>query len=277
MSVDVEDYFQVAAFEGHIPLEKWDNWPCRVEANTDHMLALFDQYNIHATFFILGWVAQRFPALLQRIVAAGHEVAGHGMNHVRIFRQTPKEFMADIVTSKKLLEDISGQKVVGYRAPTYSINQDTLWALDLLNEAGYSYSSSIYPVHHDIYGMPDAPRFPYYPRQDVVSGKRGILEVPITTTLLGNHRIPCGGGGYFRLYPFALTRWAWDRVNGEGQPGVFYCHPWEFDPEQPRVPNLNWKTRFRHYLNLGLMESRLKKMLVSYKWDRMDKVYRDSM
>jgi polysaccharide deacetylase family protein (PEP-CTERM system associated) len=273
MSVDVEDYFQVAAFEDHIPIEKWNDWPCRVEANTDHLLAIFGQHNIHATFFVLGWVAQRFPALVRRIVAAGHEVASHGMNHVRIFRQTPKEFMEDIVTSKKILEDIGGQEVLGYRAPTYSINQDTLWALDLLFDAGYRYSSSIYPVYHDIYGMPDAPRFSSYPRQDIVSGQRGILEIPITTTVIGSRRIPCGGGGYFRLYPIAFTRWAWDRVSREGHPGVFYCHPWEFDPNQPRVPNINLKTRFRHYLNLGHMEGRLKNMLLTYKWDRMDRVY----
>ncbi|MBF0379400.1 MAG: DUF3473 domain-containing protein [Magnetococcales bacterium] len=274
MSVDVEDYFQVAAFEDHIPIEKWNDWPARVDTNTDYMLDIFAKYDVKATFFILGCVAKSYPALLRRIVDAGHEVAGHGMNHVRIFRQTPKEFMEDIVTSKKILEDIGGKKVVGYRAPTYSINQETIWALDLLYEAGYRYSSSIYPVYHDLYGMPDAPRFPYYPRQDNDSAQRGILEIPITTTVIANRRIPCGGGGYFRLYPLAFTRWAWNRVNDEGQPGVFYCHPWEFDSYQPRVENLDWKTRVRHYLNLGKkMESRFKKMLLAYRWDRMDRVY----
>jgi len=274
MTVDVEDYFQVAAFEDRIPYEQWASWPCRVEANTDRILALFDGAGIHGTFFVLGWVAERYPALVRRIASAGHEVASHGMNHIRIFRQTPPEFREDISTSKKLLEDTIGEEVAGYRASTYSIAKDTLWALDLLKEAGYRYSSSIYPVHHDLYGMPDAPRFPFYPRQGVVSGQRGILEIPITTVSLFNQRIPCGGGGYFRFFPLAFTRWAWNRVNNiDGEPGVFYCHPWEFDPKQPRVSDLGLKTRFRHYLNLGEMEIRFAAMLSAFAWDRMDRVY----
>jgi polysaccharide deacetylase family protein (PEP-CTERM system associated) len=274
MSVDVEDYFQVAAFEKQIPIEQWSNWPCRVEANTDRLLALFEKNAVHGTFFILGWVATRYPDLVRRIVAGGHEVASHGMNHVRIFRQSPEQFRGDALTSKQLLEDISGQKVTGYRASTYSIGPDTLWALDILKEVGYSYSSSIYPVHHDLYGIPDAPRFPFYPRDGVLAGERGILEIPITTALLYKRRIPCGGGGYFRLFPLALSRWAWRRVNSiDGEPGVFYCHPWEFDPEQPRIPDISLKTRFRHYLNLAKMESRLQGMLSSFQWQRMDRVY----
>ncbi|MBF0358017.1 MAG: DUF3473 domain-containing protein [Magnetococcales bacterium] len=274
MSVDVEDYFQVAAFEKQIPIEQWSDWPCRVEANTDRLLALFEKNGVHGTFFILGWVATRYPELVRRIVSGGHEVASHGMNHVRIFNQSPEQFRVDALACKEILEDISGQKVSGYRASTYSIGPDTMWALDVLKEVGYSYSSSIYPVQHDLYGMPGASRFPFYPRDGVVPGQRGILEVPITTTLLFKRRIPCGGGGYFRLFPLAFSRWAWRRVNSiDGEPGVFYCHPWEFDPEQPRIPNLSLKTRFRHYLNLGKMESRLQGMLSTFVWDRMDRVY----
>ncbi|MBF0446581.1 MAG: DUF3473 domain-containing protein [Magnetococcales bacterium] len=274
MTVDVEDYFQVAAFEEQIPFESWCNRPGRVEANTDRLLALFESQGVHGTFFVLGWVAQRYPALLRRIVACGHEVASHGMNHVRIFRQSPAVFFEDIVASKKLLEDVSGCPVIGYRASTYSIGPETLWALDKLLEAEYQYSSSIYPVYHDLYGMPDAPRFPFYPRSGMVAGVRGILEIPITTVELFNRRIPCGGGGYFRLFPLAFSRWAWNRVNQlDGQPGVFYCHPWEFDPQQPRIADINLKTRFRHYLNLAKMQGRLVEMLKAFRWDRMDRVY----
>jgi polysaccharide deacetylase family protein (PEP-CTERM system associated) len=276
MTVDVEDYFQVAAFKNHIPFKQWADWPCRVEANTDLILALFAAHGIHGTFFVLGWVAERYPELVRRIVREGHEVASHGMNHVQIFHQSPQEFFADITASKKLLEDVSGQAVIGYRASTYSIGSETMWALDLLKEAGYAYSSSIYPVHHDLYGMPDAPRFAFYPRQGRVDGQRGILEIPITTLELFKQRIPCGGGGYFRFFPLSFSRWAWHRVNTvDGQPGVFYCHPWEFDPEQPRVAGLNLKTRFRHYLNLSRMERRLAGMLSAFAWDRMDRVYGD--
>ncbi len=273
MSIDDEDYFQVAAFEEHIPYEQWSRWPCRIEASTGRILDLLDEAGASGTFFILGWVAQRYPDLIRRIAAAGHEVASHGMRHVRVFRQSPEEFREDVAKSKMILEDISGQAVQGYRASTYSINDATLWALDILLDEGYRYSSSIYPVRHDIYGMPDAPRFPFYPRQKA-GGDRGILEIPITTIELFNRRIPCGGGGYFRLFPVGFSRWAWSRVNRiDGQPGVLYCHPWEFDPAQPRVPGLQAKTRFRHYLNLGRMEARFKAMLAAFKWDRMDRVY----
>ena len=271
MSVDVEDYFQVAAFEEHIPFAKWSSIASRVEANTDRLLALFAKHGVNGTFFILGWVAQRYPGLVRRIVGAGHEVASHGMYHIRIFRQTPQEFLTDITASKKLLEDCSGQEIIGYRASTYSITDATVWAWEQLQEAGYRYSSSIYPVYHDLYGMPDAPRFAFYPRP-------GIVEIPITTISLLNQRIPCGGGGYFRLFPLVFSRWAWRRVNGgDRQPGVFYCHPWEFDPQQPRIANIGAKTRFRHYLNLQHMENRLDGMLRAFKWDRMDRVYHDAI
>ncbi len=271
MTVDVEDYFQVSAFEGVIDRARWDTFPCRVEANTDRVLALFEMAEIKATFFTLGWVAARYPMLIRRIVDAGHELASHGYAHVRVTQQQPGAFRADIEKTKKLLEDIGGVPVCGYRAASYSIGADNLWALDELAEAGYRYSSSIYPVKHDLYGMPKAPRFAYYPR-----GKAGILEVPITTLRLGGHNLPCGGGGFFRLYPYAFSRWALRRVNQrEGQAGLFYFHPWEIDAEQPRLSGLGMKTRFRHYLNLGRMESRLQALIDDFEWGRMDQIFLD--
>ncbi len=272
MTVDVEDYFQVSAFEAHIDRTRWDTLPCRVETNTDRILALFAAAEVKATFFTLGWVAERYPALVQRIVAAGHELASHGYSHVRVSQQQPAEFRADVEKAKKLLEDIGGVVVKGYRAPSYSIGAGNLWALDELAEAGYLYSSSIYPVRHDLYGMPGAPRFAFHPR-----GEEGILEVPITTLRLGRRNLPCGGGGFFRLYPYAVSRWALRRVNqGEGRSGMFYFHPWEIDPGQPRQTGLGLKTRIRHYLNLGRMESRLQALLHDFDWDRMDRIFLDT-
>jgi len=271
MTVDVEDYFQVSAFEGHIDRAQWDTLPCRVETNTDRILALFEAAGVRATFFTLGWVAERYPALVQRIVDGGHELASHGYSHIRVTQQLPAEFRADVEKTKKLLEDISGVAVKGYRAASYSIGADNLWALDELAEAGYRYSSSIYPVHHDLYGMPEAPRFAFRPR-----GEAGILEVPITTLRLGSRNLPCGGGGFFRLYPYAVSRWALRYVNqNEGQSGMFYFHPWEIDAGQPRQAGLGMKTRFRHYLNLGRMESRLRALLDDFDWDRMDRIFLD--
>ena len=271
MTVDVEDYFQVSAFEGHIDRAQWDTLPCRVEANTDRILALFEAAGVKATFFTLGWVAERYPALIRRIVDGGHELASHGYFHVRVTQQQPAEFRADVEKTKKLLEDIGGVVVKGYRAPSYSIGAGNLWALDELSDAGYLYSSSIYPVKHDLYGMPKAPRFAFRPR-----GEAGILEVPITTLRLGRRNLPCGGGGFFRLYPYAVSRRALRYVNQrEGQSGMFYFHPWEIDPGQPRQPGLGLKTRFRHYLNLGRMESRLRALLDDFEWDRMDHIFLD--
>ncbi len=271
MTVDVEDYFQVSAFEGHIDRAQWDTLPCRVEGNTDRILALFETAGVKATFFTLGWVAERYPALIRRIVDGGHELASHGYSHVRVTQQQPTEFRADVEKTKKLLEDLSGVEVKGYRAASYSIGADNLWALDELAEAGYRYSSSIYPVRHDLYGMPEAPRFAFRPR-----GEAGILEVPITTLRLGSRNLPCGGGGFFRLYPYAVSRWALRHVNqSEGQSGMFYFHPWEIDTEQPRQAGLGMKTRFRHYLNLGRMESRLRALLDDFDWDRMDRIFLD--
>ena len=268
MTVDVEDYFQVSAFEGKIRRDEWDQRECRVQRNTERILAMFDDYGVNATFYMLGWVAERYPQLVKQIVDAGHELASHGYGHVRVVHQTPGEFRQDITRTKQLLEDISGQTVIGYRAASYSIGSGNLWALEELGEAGYRYSSSIYPIKHDLYGMPEAPRFPFRLREG------GILEIPVTTVTIGQRKIPCGGGGYFRLYPYPLSRWAIRRVNRrDQQASMFYFHPWEIDPDQPRVAGISMKTRFRHYLNLNRMEGRIRSLLADFNWDRVDRVY----
>jgi polysaccharide deacetylase family protein (PEP-CTERM system associated) len=268
MSVDVEDYFQVSAFERHVDRTDWDSLPCRVERNTDRILQLFDDHGVQATFFTLGWVAERYPGLLRRMVEGGHEVASHGYSHVRVTNQSPDEFRADVVRTKALLEDVTGREVQGYRAASYSIGASNLWALDVLAETGHRYSSSIYPIRHDLYGMPEAPRFAFQ------ANGGPMLEVPVTTVELFRRNYPCGGGGYFRLLPYALSRWAMRRVNErDGQSCVFYFHPWELDPDQPRQPGLGFKTRFRHYLNLRRMEQRLARLLRDFRWDRMDRVF----
>ena len=269
MTVDVEDYFQVSAFERHIRREHWDHLPCRVERNVDRILGLFDDQGVKATFFVLGWMAERYPQMVRRLADEGHEVASHGYEHVRVVNQTPDAFRQDIRRTRTLLEDTTGTAVCGYRAASYSIGRDNLWALDELLEAGHQYSSSIYPIHHDLYGMPEAPRFAFRHK-----GENGLLEVPVTTVEIGSRKFPCGGGGYFRLFPYALSRWALQRVNGfDGQSAVFYFHPWEIDPEQPRQPGIGLKTRVRHYLNLSRMEPRLNRLLQDFTWGRMDEVF----
>ena len=278
MTVDVEDYFQVAAFEKYIPRETWNKIPCRVEANTDRILALMEKRGVKATFFMLGWIAKRYPSLVRRIVSGGHELASHGMNHVRVTQQNPKEFFKDASDSKRLLEDIGGEAVIGYRASTYSIGADNLWAFDGLRQAGYLYSSSIYPIHHDLYGMPEGPRFSFFPRRGKKPEDDGVLEIPITTLMMFNQRIPCGGGGYFRLFPYPFSRWAWNRVNHQDcQPGVFYFHPWELDPEQPKIQGICRKTRFRHYLNLNRMQQRVDRLFQDFSWDRLDRIFQDQI
>ncbi len=268
MTVDVEDYFQVSAFEDVVARDDWDQLSCRVERNTDQILELFDGHDVRATFFMLGWVAERYPALVRRIVDAGHELASHGYSHVRVTRQQPQAFSEDIGKTRKLLEDTAGCEVKGYRAASYSIVRETLWAHDLLQEAGYRYSSSVYPIHHDLYGIPDAPRFAYRHKEG------GLLEIPVTTVSLFNHNLPCGGGGYFRLLPYRVSRWAMQRVNGaDCMPCVFYFHPWEIDPDQPRQTGISGKTRFRHYLNLGRMKTRIERLLQDFRWNRMDRVF----
>lgn len=269
MTVDVEDYFQVSAFANTISRDSWDRQPCRVEHNMDRILGIFAQHGIKATFFTLGWIAERYPEMVRRIVAEGHELASHGYGHLRASDQSRAQFSDDIVRAKGLLEDIGGQPVLGYRAPSFSIGKDNMWALDALSEAGYRYSSSIYPVKHDHYGVPDAPRFAYHP-----NGPQGLLEVPVSTVRFGDKNYPAGGGGFFRFFPYALSRWLLRRVNQrDGQAAIFYFHPWELDPGQPRQSGISAKTRFRHYINLHRTESRIQALAADFQWDRMDRIY----
>lgn len=271
MTCDVEDYFQVSAFAPYIDRESWPSRECRVEANMERILAIYERHGVKATFFTLGWIAERYPAMVRRIVAAGHELASHGYGHLRASDQSREQFDNDIRSSKALLEDIGGQAVLGYRAPSFSIGHANLWALEALQEAGYRYSSSIYPIAHDHYGMPDAPRFAFYPH-----GPDGLLEVPVTTVNMLGRNLPAGGGGYFRLLPYALSRWMMQKVNREDrQPALFYFHPWELDPGQPRPQGLDAKSRFRHYVNIERMEGRLEQLARDFAWDRMDRIFLD--
>lgn len=267
MTVDVEDYFQVSAFERFIGRDEWDTRECRVEANVDRILKLFDRHGVRATFFTLGWVAQRYPEMVRRIVAQGHELASHGWSHVRVTQQNSDEFREDVVRTKAFLEDVSGQEIMGYRAASYSIGATNLWALGVLQDTGHRYSSSIYPIKHDLYGMPEAPRFAFQPLDG------DFYEFPVTTVRMGGRNLPCGGGGWFRLVPYAGMRWAMRRVNRvDKESAIFYFHPWEIDPGQPRQDGLDAKTRFRHYLNLERMQPRLDRLLGDFEWGRMDEV-----
>jgi polysaccharide deacetylase family protein (PEP-CTERM system associated) len=267
LTVDVEDYFQVSALAPFIARERWDQMPCRVERNVERLLQRFEERGARATFFTLGWIAERYPHLVRQIVAGGHELASHGYGHLRASDQSRSEFMADIGSAKKLLEDIGGKAVLGYRAPSFSIGETNLWAFECLEEAGYVYSSSVYPVKHDHYGMPDSPRFPY-------KVNAAVTEIPITTVRMLGRNLPAGGGGYFRFAPYGLSRWAIERFNrDEGKPAIFYMHPWEIDPEQPRVPGPGLKTRFRHYVNLHRTDDRLQRLLGDFRWGRMDEVF----
>ncbi|MCC6531321.1 MAG: DUF3473 domain-containing protein [Burkholderiales bacterium] len=269
MTIDVEDYFQVSAFERHIPRSAWDDMPCRVERNLHVILELLARYDAKATFFTLGWIAERYPALVRTIVSSGHELASHGFSHGRAHEQTPQEFSEDVRCAKRLLEDTAGVAIKGYRAPSFSIGRLNLWALELLAAEGYTYSSSIYPIRHDHYGMPDAPRCAHRP-----SHANGLLEIPVTTVRVWNRNLPAGGGGYFRLLPYAMSSWCLRRVNRlDNLPCVFYFHPWEIDPEQPRQDGLSFKTRFRHYVNLSRMRSRIERLLRDFRWDRMDRIF----
>ena len=269
MSVDVEDYFQVGAFEHTIPRPDWEKWPCRVEGNIARILALFERRGIKATFFTLGWIAERYPGVVRRIVDGGHELASHGYGHQRASALTREDFRDDVTRAKALLEDIGGVAVRGYRAPSFSIGQDNLWALDVLAETGHRYSSSIYPIAHDHYGMPGAPRFPYRPERCPQ-----LLEMPPTTVDWRGRNLPAAGGGYFRLLPYAASRWLIGRVNHQDKrPAMFYFHPWEVDPEQPRIPGAPLKSRFRHYVNLGRMEAKLDRLCRDFRWGRADQVY----
>lgn len=265
LSVDVED--SVHAHALGIPPAEWECWPLRVVDNTRRILDLLAARGTRATFFVLAWVAERHPELVRAILAAGHELASHGSLHARADRQEPRALLADLRRSKQVLEDIGGVAVFGYRAPSFSIGAGNWWAYDLLAEAGYAYSSSIHPIRHDSYGMPDAPRAPFAPRP-------GIVEVPVGTLRLGGVNWPCGGGGFFRLLPYAATRAAIRRVNRrEGRPFVFYIHPWDLDPGQTLPPGLTPKARLRHTLGLGRAEARLRRLAADFTWDRMDRVF----
>lgn len=267
-SVDVEDYFHVEALASAIDRRDWDGLEYRVEDNTRRILDLLAEEGVRATFFVLGWVARRSPGLVRDIHAAGHEIACHGLSHQRVYTQSPEVFSAETREAKRCLEDTIGDPVIGYRAATYSVTRDSIWALDILEELGFRYDSSIFPIRHDFYGIPDAPRFPYRP------GPGALVEVPITTVELLGLRLPAGGGGYFRLLPYRLFRAALRRVNQrEGKPGVFYCHPWEIDPGQPRIRGLSLRSRLRHYTNLGSMDQRLRRLLRDFRWGRMDEVF----
>jgi len=267
LTIDVEDYFQVSALAPHVARDRWDSMPCRVERNVERLLALLDENGARATFFTLGWIAQRYPGVVRDIVAGGHELASHGFAHLRASEQTPSELANDIGRAKSILEDIAGTAVHGYRAPSFSIGTRNLWAFDTIAAAGYRYSSSVYPVRHDHYGMPDAPRFPY-------RLPNGLLEIPVTTTQLLGRNLPAGGGGYFRLAPYRISRWAIERViRIDGKPAIFYLHPWEIDPEQPRVPGVSLKTRFRHYVNLHRTERRLGRLLKDFRWDTVQRAF----
>ncbi|MCK9686369.1 XrtA system polysaccharide deacetylase [Scleromatobacter humisilvae] len=267
MTIDVEDYFQVSAFAPYIARSEWGQRECRVERNVDRLLEILAAHETKATFFTLGWIAERYPELVRRIVSGGHELASHGYGHQRASDLTEAEFLDDITRAKAILEDVGGCAVTGYRAPSFSIGTANLWAFDCLLRAGYRYSSSIYPIRHDHYGMPDAPRFAYRVKPE-------LIEVPITTLRVFKRNLPSSGGGYFRLLPYPVSRWMIKRVHEmDQQAAIFYCHPWEFDVAQPRIAGIDAKTRFRHYVNIDRMEDRLIGLLADFKWGRMDDIF----
>lgn len=267
LTIDVEDYFQVSAFAPHIARAEWPTRECRVERNIHVILDMLAKHDTKATFFTLGWIAERYPDLIRQIVAQGHELASHGYGHERASDMTEDAFFADIQLAKVILEDLSDAEVQGYRAPSFSIGTGNLWAFDCLARAGYRYSSSIYPIAHDHYGMPDSPRFAYEVRP-------GLLEIPVTTLRAFGRNFPSSGGGYFRLLPYPLSRWMLGRVNAADQEsGIFYFHPWEIDVDQPRVDGISSKTRFRHYVNIDRMEAKLNQLLSDFKWGRMDQIF----
>ncbi|HSV51005.1 MAG TPA: XrtA system polysaccharide deacetylase [Burkholderiaceae bacterium] len=267
MTIDVEDYFQVSAFAPYISRSDWPSRECRVERNVNRILDMLAGQETKATFFTLGWIAERYPQLVRRIVQDGHELASHGYGHERASDLSREAFSSDIQTAKKLLEDIGGVEVIGYRAPSFSIGTGNLWAFDCLQESGYRYSSSVYPIQHDHYGMPDSPRFAYKVRD-------GLTEIPPTTLRMFQRNLPSSGGGYFRLLPYSVSRWMLRKVNAsEGESAIFYFHPWEIDSGQPRVEGINAKTRFRHYVNISRMENRLQRLLRDFRWGRMDQIF----
>jgi len=269
MSVDLEEHFQVQALACRVERTEWGSRQSRVDWSANRILDLFAENKVKATFFTLGWIAERHPRIISRIVREGHELASHGYEHIRVDTQTPEQFRADIRRTKAILEDIGGVGVHGYRAATFSIGRKNLWAFSVLAEENHAYSSSINPIRHDLYGMNDAPRSPFFPR-----GPDGVPEYPISTIRVLGRNWPCGGGGFFRLQPYAVSRWAIEQVNRRDQmPSIFYFHPWEIDSDQPREPGLPVKSRIRHYLNLSRMESRLNRLVNDFTWDTLDRVY----
>lgn len=266
LSVDVEDWFQVGAFENVIERDDWDAIKTRVEDNVSRILDLFEEADVKATFFTLGWVARRHPAMIRRIADSGHEIASHGFDHARVFTFDRKSFGDDIKLARDILEDCSGQRVVGYRAPSFSIDQRTPWAFMEMAEQGYLYSSSVAPIAHDHYGWPEAPRFAFRP-----IAWSDLIEIPVTTAMLGGRRVAAGGGGFFRVLPYGFSRWAIRQVNRRDErPAVFYFHPWEIDPSQPRVANAPLRSRFRHYTGLEKMAGKLRGLVHEFQWGRMD-------
>ncbi len=272
MTVDVEDYFHVSAFEKNICRSDWASLELRVERNTNRLLELFEQHQVKSTFFTLGWVAERCPNLIRSIVNQGHELGSHGYSHQRATMMTVAEFHQDVSKSKQILEDAAGQKIIGYRAPSFSINDSNTWVYDTLIELGFEYSSSTYPIEHDLYGVPNWPRF-MYQRSEEVDGKY-IIEIPVPTSRKKGQNTGIGGGGYFRLYPYWLSK---KRIDGylktEQQPYSFYFHPWEIDPQQPKVQDATLKSKLRHYMNLSRMEGKIIRLLEDYQWDTMKSVY----
>ena len=267
LSVDIEDWFQVGAFERTIRRADWESLAPRVERNSDAVIDLFGRMGAKGTFFTLGWVAERYPALIRRIVDAGHELASHGWDHARVFTMTPDQFRDDIRRTRALLEDLGGRKVSGYRAPSFSIDKRTPWAHEILAEEGYVYSSSVAPVLHDHYGWPEAPRFAFRP----IDGS-DLIELPVTTAKLRGRTVAAGGGGFFRLFPYVFSRWAIRQVNAEQRPAIFYFHPWEIDPGQPRVADAPLRSKLRHYARLGSMEGKLERVIGDFRWGRVDAV-----
>jgi polysaccharide deacetylase family protein (PEP-CTERM system associated) len=272
MTIDVEDYFHVLAFDDVIDRDLWDAFPRRVEQNTNRLLEIFADTGTKATFFTLGWVAERHPGLIRRIASGGHELASHGYAHIPADRQNRNEFRDDVRKAKLLLEDASGTPVQGYRAPTFSIARDNWWAFQILSEEGYTYSSSVFPIRHDLYGTPNSPRNAF------VAKPSTVLELPLTTVRLLNFNFPCAGGGYFRLLPYGISRWALRHVNSwDRMPCVFYLHPWEIDPGQPYQYNAPLKSRFRHYINLHRTEDRLRRILRDFSWGRIDQAFSNEL
>lgn len=269
MSVDVEDYYQVWALSSVIRRSDWPSYESRVAASTGRVLSMFAAAGVKATFFTLGCVAKEHPALIRRIVDEGHELASHGYWHEKVAEVTPAAFLADLQDSRKILEDTGGVAVRGYRAPSFSIGDaEADWAYDCLAEAGYGYSSSLHPISHDHYGRPYASRHPYIERA-------GIAELPVATVQVGKRQWSCAGGGFFRLLPYSLYFRPLLRrlTDGEGQPAIFYFHPWELDAAQPRVRGVSWRSRLRHYSNLSAMQGKLDRLMRDFQWDRIDRVY----